>query len=338
MHTHSVVLKQDKIEEIFDRFVGLPITVVGDIMLDEYIHGKVDRISPEAPVPVVDIMQKTYCPGGAANVAVNLAALGAKVSLCAVVGDDDKGNLLLEQIALAGLSTDLIIRSTNRKTTCKTRILGNRHQMLRLDEENTHFLSQEEETALKKLLNDSLEGTRGILLQDYDKGVLSPEIIRFTTKTAADKNIPVTVDPKLRSFSLYQKVTLFKPNLKELKAGLGLPHMGKTTGELSDAHRRLLAMLNHRYTLITLSESGMFGEGPEGNFLSPAHVRNIADVSGAGDTVIAVATLCLAAGSDFRTAAELANLAGGLVCESPGAVPVNKEILLKEAKQKLTHP
>ncbi len=335
MHTHSDVLKQDKIDEIFNRFVGLPITVVGDIMLDEYIHGKVERISPEAPVPVVDVMQRTYCPGGAANVAVNLAALGAKVNLCAVTGDDDNGDVLLKQLALSGLSTELIIRSKTRKTTCKTRILGNRHQMLRLDEENTHFLSQEEETALKKILEASLEESQGILLQDYDKGVLSPEIIRLTTEKGIKKNIPVAVDPKLRSFSLYQKVTLFKPNLKELKAGLGLPRMEKTTGELSEAHKRLHTMLNHRYTLITLSEAGMFGEGPEESFLSPAHVRNIADVSGAGDTVIAVATLCLAAGADFRTAAELANLAGGLVCEFPGAVPVNKDILLKEAQQKL---
>ena len=338
MHSHLNVLNQGKIEEIFDCFVGLPITVVGDIMLDEYIHGKVDRISPEAPVPVVDILQRTYCPGGAANVAVNLAALGAKVHLCSVTGDDDNGNVLLGQLALAGLNTDLIVRSKTRKTTCKTRILGNRHQMLRLDEENTHFLSPEEERELTKMLTASLEGTRGILLQDYDKGVLTPEIIRLTTSKSSESNIPVTVDPKLRSFSLYRKVTLFKPNLKELKAGLGLPHMGKTTGELSKAHKRLVAMLNHRYTLITLSESGMFGEGPEGYFLSPAHVRNIADVSGAGDTVIAVATLCLAAGADFRTAVELANLAGGLVCESPGAVPVNKDILFREAKQKLTRP
>ncbi len=338
MQSHFNVLNQGKIEEIFGRFVGLPITVVGDIMLDEYIHGKVDRISPEAPVPVVDILQRTYCPGGAANVAVNLAALGAKVHLCSVMGDDDNGNVLLEQLALSGLNTDLIMRSKTRKTTCKTRILGNRHQMLRLDEENTHFLSDEEETGLKKMLTASLEETRGILLQDYDKGVLTPEIIRLTTSKASESNIPVTVDPKLRSFSLYRKVTLFKPNLKELKAGLGLPHMGKTTGELSEAHKRLVAMLNHRYTLITLSESGMFGEGPEESLLSPAHVRNIADVSGAGDTVIAVATLCLAAGADFRTAVELANLAGGLVCEIPGAVPVDKDILFREAIQKLTRP
>jgi rfaE bifunctional protein kinase chain/domain len=338
LQSHFNVLNQGKIEEIFGRFVGLPITVVGDIMLDEYIHGKVDRISPEAPVPVVDILQRTYCPGGAANVAVNLAALGAKVHLCSVMGDDDNGNVLLEQLALSGLNTDLIMRSKTRKTTCKTRILGNRHQMLRLDEENTHFLSDEEETGLKKMLTASLEETRGILLQDYDKGVLTPEIIRLTTSKASESNIPVTVDPKLRSFSLYRKVTLFKPNLKELKAGLGLPHMGKTTGELSEAHKRLVAMLNHRYTLITLSESGMFGEGPEESLLSPAHVRNIADVSGAGDTVIAVATLCLAAGADFRTAVELANLAGGLVCEIPGAVPVDKDILFREAIQKLTRP
>ncbi len=335
MHAHSDVLKLDKIDEIFARFVGLPITVVGDIMLDEYIHGKVERISPEAPVPVVDIVNKTYCPGGAANVAVNLAALGAEVNLCSVTGDDENGNILLNRLALCGLSTQMIIRSKTRKTTCKTRILGNRHQMLRLDEENTHFLSPEEEEKLKKILISSLEGARGILLQDYDKGVLSPEIIRLATEKAIEKEIPVAVDPKLRSFSLYQKATLFKPNLKELKAGLGLPHMGKTAEELSEAHRRLYAMLNHRYTLITLSESGMYGEGPEGSFLSPAHLRNIADVSGAGDTVIAVATLCLAAGADFRTSVELANLAGGLVCEAPGAVTVNKDVLLKEAKQKL---
>jgi rfaE bifunctional protein kinase chain/domain len=261
--------------------------------------------------------------------------MGAKVRICSVTGADENGQELMDLLADAGADIAGIIRLQNRVTTTKTRILGNQHQMLRIDEENTHFLSASEEAAVKTALSIALNESDGLLFQDYDKGVLTSGIISYGTFTAGQKGIPVTVDPKFRSFGLFQNVTLFKPNLKELRAGLQLPDLGKNTDELIEADQLLREKLNHQYTLITLSEKGMFGRGPEGHFLTPAHVRNIADVSGAGDTVIAVATLCLAAGSDFRTAVELANLAGGLVCESPGVVPVNREHLLEEALQKL---
>ncbi len=335
LQTRSEVLKQEEITALFDRFSGISITVCGDIMLDKYIHGKVDRISPEAPVPVVDVTQKNARPGGAGNVAVNLVAMGARVRICSVTGNDENGDHLIALLSDAGVDTSGIIRSHDRVTTTKTRVLGNHHQMLRIDEENTHFLPPDEEASVKAAMQTALNQSDGLLFQDYDKGVLTPEIIRYGTETANQIHIPITVDPKFRSFDLFRHVTLFKPNLKELRAGLQLSDLGKSTDDLVKADRLLREKLEHRFTLITLSEKGMFGQAPEGYFITPAHVRNIADVSGAGDTVIAIATLCLAAGSEFRTAVEIANLAGGLVCESPGVVPVNRDQLLEEALQKL---
>lgn len=328
------MFKKKDIISLFNRFSEISVTVCGDIMLDRYIYGNVERVSPEAPVPVVEVTHKSSRPGGAGNVAANLVALGAKVYMCSVAGSDESGPELTDLLSSAGADISGVIRSDNRITTTKTRILGNQHQMLRIDEENNHFLSASEEAAVKSALTDALNRSDALLFQDYDKGVLTPEIISHGMHASRQKGIPVTVDPKFRSFGLFSQATLFKPNLKELKMGLQLPELGKNTDELLVADRMLRKKLKHQYTLITLSEKGMFGSGPEGHFLTPAHLRKVADVSGAGDTVISVATLCLAAGSSFRTAVELANLAGGLVCEFPGVVPVNREQLLEEALEK----
>lgn len=319
------------LRQLFDSFNGLTVTVAGDIMADTYIEGKVERISPEAPVPVVETVNHYTRLGGAGNVAVNLRALGARVHLCSVVGNDENGKVLARLLNESGIDTQYLWTSSKRITTGKTRIIGNHQQMLRVDREQTDFLAGDDEAGCLQCLRKSVTGSDALLFEDYDKGYLTQGLIAEGTRLSREKNIPVTVDPKIRHFFAYPDVTLFKPNLKELRTGLGMPVDARNTGELKNASAALRKRLNHRFTLITLSEHGVYGEENGTDFRIPAHLRNIADVSGAGDTVIAVATLCLAAGAGFELTAALANLAGGMACEYPGVVPVNKENLLKEA-------
>lgn len=319
------------IHQIFDTFSKLTITVAGDVMADNYIEGKVERISPEAPVPVVETTKKYTRPGGAGNVALNLISLGAKVNVCAVIGDDKNGKTLTKIFSDSGINTQYIFCSPHRVTTSKTRVLGNHIQMLRVDEEETDFLNTSDENASLGLLEKSIKESDALLFQDYDKGYLTDTLISSGTKWANEKKIPVTVDPKIRNFFAYKDVTLFKPNLKELRTGLGIQVNPQDGEDLRKASQTLREKLNHQHTLITLSEWGVYGENKDHDFQLPAHVRHISDVSGAGDSVIAVATLCMAAGADYRFTAALANLAGGMACEWPGVVPVNRESLLNEA-------
>lgn len=323
------------IRQLFDSFQNITVTVAGDIMADTYIEGKVERISPEAPVPVVEVVNKYTRLGGAGNVAINLRALGAKVNLCSVIGNDENGKILTHLLTDAGIDNRFTWASPSRITTTKTRVLGNHQQMLRVDQEQTDFLSAEDEAECQQRLRESLADSQALLFEDYDKGYLTQNLIAEGTHLAREKNIPITVDPKIRHFFAYPDVTLFKPNLKELRTGLQLPVNPRNTEELRNASAALRQRLGHRYTFITLSEHGVYGEENGTDFQIPAHLRNIADVSGAGDTVIAVATLCLAAGADFALTAALANLAGGMACEYPGVVPVNKERLLAEALEHL---
>lgn len=325
------------IHQIFNTFSRLTITVAGDVMADNYIEGKVERISPEAPVPVVEAAKKYTRPGGAGNVALNLISLGAKVNVCAVIGDDKNGKTLTKIFSDSGINTAHIFCSPSRITTSKTRILGNHIQMLRVDEEETDFLNEADEATSLGLLEKSIAASDALLFQDYDKGFLTSNIIEKGIQWAKQKNTPITVDPKIRNFLAYKDITLFKPNLKELRAGLHLAVNPKEISDLRKAAQALREKLHHQYTLITLSELGVYGEENGHDFQLPAHVRNIADVSGAGDSVIAVATLCMAAGADYRFTAALANLAGGMACEWPGVVPVDKQKLLEEALKLLAN-
>lgn len=325
------------IKDTFDKFSSLTITVAGDVMADVYLEGRVERISPEAPVPVVEIRKKRMCPGGAGNVALNLIALGTKVNLTSIVGNDDTGNQLVDVLAGSRVNMDFVTRSSRRITTAKTRILGNHAQMLRIDEEQTDFLENNEEQIALEYLRQSLQDSNALIFQDYDKGFLTPNIIEEGIRFCSKKNIPVAVDPKVRGFFFYKGATLFKPNFKELKTGLQLNISPTDRPSLNSAAKQLRQELAHRYTLITLSEHGIYGEENGHEFAYPAHLRKIADVSGAGDTVIAVATACLASGADYTFAAALANLAGGMVCESPGVVAIDKENLYTEALRLLVH-
>ena len=322
--------------KVFDKFNSLNILIIGDVMIDAYWWGGVNRISPEAPVPVCAVNDKESRLGGAANVALNIAAMGANPILCSVVGEDYQGHQLCELMEKQNMDTKGIVFSSNRPTTIKTRIIGNKTQMLRIDEETDVSISLSEE----KIFLDKIESIintekiNAIIFQDYDKGVITEGVITKIIEIAKRKNIPVTVDPKKRNFTAYKNVDLFKPNLKELKEGLKIDFDNVDKDVLVEASLLLHYKQKIEKVFITLSERGVFmmdftKKEAEITML-PACLRKISDVSGAGDTVISLATLCLALGLDSQTIANISNFAGGLVCESVGVVPIDKNKLLSE--------
>ncbi len=328
-------------KKIFNSFDGLNILIIGDVMIDSYMWGKVERISPEAPVPIATITNTEDRLGGAANVALNIRAMGANPILCSVVGDDVKSNLLISLMKKLDMTEEGICFSKERETTVKTRILGNKIQMLRVDQEISNPLSDNDEKEFIKSILDIISKKRidAIVFQDYDKGVITQNVISEIVKAANKKEIPTTVDPKKRNFLSYKDVTLFKPNLKELKEGLKIDFDLPLINNLIDASNLLQQKLRLSMVFITLSEYGVFiadyNLKDKNMIIIPAHPRSISDVSGAGDTVISVATLCLALKLPFKSIAEIANLAGGLVCEQVGVVPIDKKLLLSEVYNKL---
>ncbi len=310
--------------------------IIGDVMVDSYLWGKVERISPEAPIPIVSLKKRENRMGGAANVAMNIRSLGANPILCSVIGVDEKGDQFLDLMKKEKMSDAGIIRSVRRITTTKFRIFGNSYQMLRVDEEVDHDLVEGDYLTMVRVI-DHLLKTRKIdciIFQDYDKGVITPKLINHVVNSAAEHKIPVTVDPKRKNFIHYKDVTLFKPNLKELKDGLNMDADPGELQVLKEATRRLQEQLNCRYVLTTMSEKGVmisvWEDNERSEIMVPAHPRLISDVSGAGDTVISVASLCLALQASPAEIANISNLAGGLVCEEVGVVPINKEKLLRE--------
>lgn len=323
----------DQIREVFNQFEGIKILVAGDVMIDSYLRGTVDRISPEAPVPVVALRQREDMLGGSANVALNLKSLGATPLLCSVIGDDSQGVEFLRLLDKEGINSSGIIKDPDRITTTKYRIIGNKMQMLRVDHETDQDLS----FALEQLYLERIdiilrdEKPSVIIIQDYNKGVLTPKVISGIISRASEYNIPVAVDPKKRNFDLYHHVALFKPNLKEIKEGLRIQIDPASKSSLSAAASSLRNSLDAGLVMITLSEGGVFIYSDSEAAIIKGHTRSVADVSGAGDTVISVASLCLSLGLDPISLASLSNLAGGLVCEHIGVVPVNKADLLSEA-------
>ena len=320
------------VEALFSQFSKQRILVVGDVMIDAYLRGSVTRISPEAPVPIVNLEKTEDRLGGAANVALNLASLGATPILCAIVGDDRGGRTFSEILRHRGLSDEGIVKSADRMTTIKTRVIGNNQHLLRIDEEVLTDISKQEEQdfvqRIKQLIDSNIDG---IILEDYNKGLLTPTVIDSIVKMANARKIPVSVDPKKDNFFEYKNVTLFKPNLKELKEGVGVKSLDVTNKvAFESAVQKMEAKLNNDITLVTLSEHGVFIKREDDKKYIPAHIRNIADVSGAGDTVIAVATLCLVAGLAIEYIADIANLSGGLVCEVSGVVPIDADLLKAE--------
>ncbi|MBL7964981.1 MAG: D-glycero-beta-D-manno-heptose-7-phosphate kinase [Flavobacteriales bacterium] len=319
---------------LFDGFRKTRALVVGDVMVDAYLWGRVDRISPEAPVPVVQVSDRSERLGGAANVALNLHALGATPIVASVIGQDAAAERIATLFGQAELSTEGLMRSSHRKTTIKTRVIAGHQHIVRVDDEQDNELTATDEDALVHLVTMLIERHRpGVLVfEDYDKGVLTIGGIARITAAAKAAGVPVAVDPKKRNFFAYSGVDLFKPNLKELREGLKVDVAAGDREAVRQAVARLEQRLGNATSLITLSEHGVYAHRGGEEVALPAHKREIADVSGAGDTVIAVASLCLAAGTDLHTLAAWANLAGGLVCEHVGVVPVDREQLLRECE------
>jgi D-glycero-beta-D-manno-heptose-7-phosphate kinase len=313
-----------------DTLTGQHILVVGDVMLDRYMQGNVSRISPEAPVPVVLHHHTENRLGGAANVALNIAAMHSVPILCSVIGQDADGTTLEQLLQQNQLPTNGLVRSNTRITTVKTRILGNQQQMLRIDSEQTNDLTNEESDELLRRIPKLIRQfpIKTVILQDYNKGVLSANVIEQILAITRKHNIPVAVDPKKKNFFAYRGVALFKPNLKEIRDSSPF-NIVPEAESLQRAADFLRQHLHHRITMITLSEHGLFMEDhvAEKNGIFPTHVRNVADVSGAGDTVISVAALALAAGWNLSDMALLANTAGGQVCGKIGVVPVDFDML-----------
>lgn len=325
-------------QDLFEKFRNLRVMVIGDVMVDAYILGKVERISPEAPVPVVLVEQRINRLGGAANVALNLKSLGAEPILCSVIGNDQKGAEFRQLLAEASIPGEAVVTSNERITTTKFRVIGNKTQMLRVDEEVTADLTPADQSLLLGKIRGIFEKStiHAVILQDYNKGVLTADLIHEVIKMAGSHHIPVAVDPKRKNFLQYKGAALFKPNLKELREGLGRDIRIDDRKSLEDAASFLHSKLGISDVLVTLSEQGVFISrrehgGKVVRHFIPAHLRAISDVSGAGDTVISVATLGLASDLGPMELASLANLAGGLVCEEVGVVPVNRDKLLNES-------
>lgn len=316
----------------------LHIVVVGDVMLDNYWWGDVDRISPEAPVPIVTLKSRESRLGGAANVALNCVALGAKVTLATIVGEDADGYLLHQLADEAQMDTSLILKSKQRPTTSKTRVISRHQHMLRLDDEIDDELFVEEEhpfiDAVLRYLQ--IHKPNIVIFEDYNKGLLKENVIKKIAAHCKEIGTLTAVDPKKRNFLSYIDVDIFKPNLKEVREGMHVALEQVSLDELNEANVKLKGHLKNNVTFITLSEKGVYyNDGNHSNIIS-SHVRKIADVSGAGDTVIATAACIYALTKDAHLMAEISNIAGGLVCEQVGVVPIEKELLRKECIKLLT--
>ncbi|MFZ1689216.1 MAG: bifunctional ADP-heptose synthase [Flavobacteriales bacterium] len=319
-------------EQLIEGMQGLTALVVGDVMLDAYLWGRVERISPEAPVPVVRVTERSGRLGGAANVALNVRALGATPVVLSVTGADDDGARLAELFKQSGLPENGLIASTRRQTTVKTRVISGHQHIVRVDDETDAELDDADAAALIARADELFAQRKPdvVILEDYDKGVLTERTIAALIALSKKHNVPVAVDPKKRNFFAYRGVDLFKPNLKELREGLKTEIKPGDRKSVKEAVLELERRLGNAASLITLSEHGVYAHAGKEEHTLKAHTREIADVSGAGDTVIAVAALCLAQRSGLRELAALSNLAGGLVCEHVGVAPIERDLLLAE--------
>lgn len=335
------MISTESISQLFSEFSNLNALVIGDMMVDSYIWGNVSRVSPEAPVPIVEVEKRENRLGGAANVGLNLKALGATPILCSVIGTDQRGDDFTGLLKKEGLPVEGIIHCDDRITTTKFRVIGNNLQLLRVDEEITSPITENQYQQLWQRIEMLIKQDEidVIVFQDYDKGVISQKLIEQVVKLSNTRNIPIVVDPKKSNFLSYNNVTLFKPNLKEITEGLNIELTENSDVDIELAVAELQDKLNAQIILNTLSDKGVFiswkiKEGYESRLI-PAHIRNIADVSGAGDTVISVAGLCVAQNIAPPIMAAIANLAGGIVCEEVGVVSINKEKLHDEVNRLL---
>ena len=322
-------------DQLFADVSQLKVAVIGDAMLDTYWWGNVERISPEAPVPVVAVSKREKRIGGAGNVALNIQSMGASAAVLTILGDDEDGMQLKILLKENNIDARFILQSKKRITTNKIRIISRNQQMMRLDAEHTEDIDEADEINLISQVKKYILTERPdiIIFEDYNKGILTPNVIKETIDLCIGNNIPTAVDPKRKNFFSYKNVTLFKPNLHEVFTSLNLLPEEVSGGLLSDIHEQLKNKIDHKISMVTLSEKGIFyQEGDEKNII-PSHRRNIADVSGAGDTVIAVASLIYASTKNIYLSAEVANIAGGIVCEEVGTAAIDKGKLLNECKE-----
>jgi rfaE bifunctional protein kinase chain/domain len=316
------MITRERVNALLEAMPRRRIVVIGDAMLDIYLIGDVERISPEAPVPVVRVQERRYALGGAANVAANVAAIGAEVTLVATVGDDRRGEQLRTELVAAGIRDDGIVVTPERPTTSKTRVVARGQQMLRFDEEEDALLEGTTLEAVRKRMTKALKDVDALLLEDYNKGTLAPSIIESALTTARSRGIPSVVDPKFKHFFNYKGATVFKPNRRELEAALG----AVLDVEHADTLPAVMERLEVDNLLMTLGAHGMALLTKDGAIERfPTHAREVYDVSGAGDTVTAWVGTALAAGATMREASELGNYAAGIEVGKAGVAVVSRD-------------
>jgi D-glycero-beta-D-manno-heptose-7-phosphate kinase len=327
-----MIISKNRLNEIKKNFQGKRIAVIGDMMLDSYTWGDVKRISPEAPVPVIEVNEEFNRFGGAANVAVNILKLGGSPFPIGIIGSDNYGAIFSDLINTAGIVSTGLIVDPKRPTTTKIRVIARDQHVVRIDKESKEYIGREIQNKIYDTLLKEINNIDGIILQDYNKGVLTPALIKRIITLANKKKKLITVDPKFQNFFSYKNVTVFKPNRKEAEDVLGMKI--KSEADLIEAGKKLLSKLNSKYLLLTLSEEGIavIEKGKDIRRM-PTKARKVVDVSGAGDTVISTLTMALSAGADIMEAVYLANYAGGLVCEEVGIVPIEINSLFDIVKR-----
>ncbi len=324
----------NSLQEVFDAFSHLKVLVIGDSMVDTYLTGKVERMSPEAAVPILNVQQESHRLGGAANVALNLQSLGANVTLATVIGNDRVGKMFCELMSQEGLDPAHTIAIPDRPTTQKKRVMSGASHLLRMDYEDDSLISPEHSRSFLAQAVEMSSTIDLLVIEDYDKGLLNKQLIDDLLTAARQADIPVCVDPKFRNFDHYQSVDFLKPNLIEFQKALGI-FDSVPSGEYGKLLRDLRARLHVRDIMLTLGSQGIHYQSNRVNQLFPVKKRQVADVSGAGDTVMAIASLAFTLGLEPEFIAELSNLGGGIVCESPGVVPISKPRLMEEALKAL---
>lgn len=329
-----ISITKPRLNEIKNSLRGKKIAVIGDMMLDCYFWGEVKRISPEAPVPIIEIENEFYRFGGAANVALNILKLGGIPYPVGIIGYDNNGSIFNSLVEEAGIESSGIIIDDNRPTTAKTRVIAVKQHIVRIDQEKKEYVNNSIEEKILTNVKEHLEEFDAVILQDYNKGVLTPYLIEEIIKLASAKNIIINVDPKFNNFFNYKNVTVFKPNRKETEDALGIRITNDK--DLHFAGNKLLNELNAKYVLLTLGEAGVSIFRKDEEIIKiPTKARKVADVSGAGDTVISTLTMAQSAGADICEASYLANYAGGLVCEEVGIVPIEVNRLFSEIEREI---
>ena len=336
-HSSNLLMIMIDLRQAFKNFNNKKIIIIGDLMIDAYNFGAVDRISPEAPVPILNVTEKDYRLGGAGNVAKNIKALGATPIMCSVIGNDENAIILRSLLTVKNKISDKYVINAERITTSKTRMISGGQQLLRLDSEDSSPLSETLTRKFVAIIKEAIDENKpdAIIFEDYDKGVITPLLINEITWYTSELKIITTVDPKRRNFSYYENVTLFKPNFKEFIEGTNSSFLKCEIDKTLALAKQYRQEKNIENILITMSEYGVLIVSQNSDFHVLAEKRDISDVSGAGDTVISTITLCLATDISINISTQIANIAGGLVCEKIGVVPIDKQQLLVECERLL---